>query len=194
MGKIIVLEGSHCSGKSTAIEYIKNNLNFNVSKSVPNWFREFIPYARSQNSEVQGKIYEIGHMAVYNEAINSKNNYVFDRWQYTTYIRLCYNEMDSIDQTVEKIEKIASRPDMVLIIRSSIDNILKRMIERDKFIHFDENFYRFENEVFNILANNDEIFKIIDNNGSTEEFYFTLDECFDAKKQIERKRKYENIK
>lgn len=96
MGKIIVLEGSRWSGKSTVIEYIKNDLNFNVSKFVPNWFRGFIPYARCRNSEVQGKNYEIGHMAVYNEAINSKSNYVFDRWQYTTHIRLCYNEMKSI--------------------------------------------------------------------------------------------------
>lgn len=49
------------------------------------------------------------------------------------------------------------------------------MIERDKLIHFDENFYCFENEVFNILVNNDEMFKIIDNNRGTEKLYSTLD-------------------
>jgi thymidylate kinase len=59
MGKIIVIEGSHCSGKSTTIRSLCSNYDFIESKSVPEWFREYIPYARSKGYEEQMTLYEI---------------------------------------------------------------------------------------------------------------------------------------
>src|SRR5574344_426100 len=100
MGKIIVIEGSHCSGKSTTIRSLCSNYGFMESKSVPEWFREYIPYARSKGYEEQMIFYEIGHKASYSEARNSIDDFVFDRWVYTTIVRLNYDKGISVEETV----------------------------------------------------------------------------------------------
>lgn len=107
-------------------------------------------------------LYEIGHKASYFEARSSSENYVFDRWMYTTIIRLNYDKGISIDETVNQILSYALTPDMVFILSTSPQTIIKRRILRDNDANIDTDFYVYENSVFKKL-NNHQKFAIINN-------------------------------
>lgn len=162
MGKIVVVEGSHCSGKSTTIKELCKRTGFFESKSVPQWFRMYIPYARGMDSDNQLKIYEIGHKAAYYEATQSQEDYIFDRFIYTTIIRLNYDDGISVQETVKQILSFDIHPDVTIILHANLDVIKKRRLERDGTLDFDTKFYQYENEVFEILQKY-ERFVIIDN-------------------------------
>lgn len=90
MSKVIVFEGGHGTGKSTIIKQVCANLHLPSSKSVPNWFRSLIPFARHRCMPIQKFMYDIGHYCAFINAKSSDEVCVMDRWRYTTTIRLAY--------------------------------------------------------------------------------------------------------
>ena len=193
MGKIVVIEGTHYSGKSTTIKYYCENSNFKESKSVPDWFRQYIPYARSLDNFNQKKVYEIGHLAAYYDAKKSESNYMFDRWIFTTIIRLNFADKIPYEKTVEQILNLTIMPDLILILSASEQLIKERAILRDNNFDFNQEFYNYENNVFSTLKK-DKRFVIINNEGNIIDTFETIDNVLSNKNIIEKGRvlKYED--
>ena len=121
---IIVIEGSNGVGKTTIINELYKRLKIFPKKSVPDWFRQYIPIARTYSPEIQKEIYKIGHEAIYFESQDNQN-YIFDRFIYSTIIRLNYELKKSINETVEEILAYPLIPDIVILLRSDKKMLLK---------------------------------------------------------------------
>ena len=63
---IIVIEGSNGAGKTTVIKNMQIRYNFVSSKSVPDWYRKYIPFARNLAPELQKQVYIIIIIKVFN--------------------------------------------------------------------------------------------------------------------------------
>ena len=147
---VIVMEGSNGAGKTTIIKNLYINYDFISMKSVPDWYRKYIPFARSLNPELQKKVYMIGHEANY-LSLDSNKDYIFDRFYYSTIIRLNYELKKSVFDTVNEILEIQMLPDMVIYLNANKKYVLNRLIQRDNFT-FDNRFFEYENTVFNYLT------------------------------------------
>lgn len=158
---IIAIEGSNCSGKSTLIDYLAKYYDFKTSKSVPEWFRPYIPFARELPPQIQRKIYEIGHIAAYNDAVKEKDYTIFDRYYFSTYIRLAYQETKSINECVDQIASFHYKPDLTIILIVPKEIIEQRMAERSE--RFDQGFFEYENSVYLQLSLNYDNIILVDN-------------------------------
>lgn len=158
---IIAIEGSNCSGKSTLIDYLVKCYGFNASKSVPEWFRHYIPFARKLPPQVQREIYEIGHIAAYYDALKEKNCTIFDRCYFSTYIRLSYQEGKTVDECVDQIASFRYKPDLVIVLTTSKEILEQRFIERDE--QFNHDFFKYENSVYLQLSLKYDNIILIDN-------------------------------
>lgn len=69
---IVVIEGSNGVGKTTIIDYLSKEYDIISKKSIPDWFRKYIVFARSCEPNIQKNIYLIGHEANYNESMITK--------------------------------------------------------------------------------------------------------------------------
>lgn len=143
---LIVLEGSHGVGKSSTIRELNNMFDIITLKSVPDWYRKYIPFARSMKPEIQKKIYMIGHEAIYN-SLDREHDYFLDRFFYTTIIRLNYELKRSVDETIDEILAIPFEPNAVIYLFPNKEILLKRLMYRNDLNLYDEKFYKYENEV-----------------------------------------------
>ena len=84
---VIVMEGSHGAGKSTIIKGMEQRYDLVSLKSIPDWYRKYLPFARSLPPEIQKQVYLIGHEANY-VTFQKDQDYILDRYYYTTIIRL----------------------------------------------------------------------------------------------------------
>ena len=182
---IVVIEGSNGTGKSTIIKKIKEIYNITDKKSVPNWFREYINFARNCPFEIQKEIYKIGHDANYFEC-NENEDYIFDRYYYSTIIRINYGLDISIEDTVKEILSFKNIPDIIFLLQANLELVEERLNNRDNFI-FDKDFYNYENKVFKLLLNNCDIMYVIDNSGNINSTIDKICNILD-KKTIIRKR------
>lgn len=143
---IIAIEGSNCSGKSTLIDYLVKYYNFKSSKSVPEWFRPYIPFARELQPQIQRKIYEIGHIAAYYNALKEKKCTIFDRCYFSTYIRLSYQESKTVNECVDQIASFHYKPDLIIVLTVPKEIMEQRLVERNK--QFNQDFFEYENSVY----------------------------------------------
>lgn len=182
---IIVVEGSNGSGKSTIIDKITNYYDIVSMKSVPGWFREYIEFARSCPLKIQKEIYRIGHDANYFNC-SSSNNYIFDRFIYTTIIRINYELDVSIEDTVNEILSYKNIPNILFVLRTNPNQIQKRLKERGNF-YFDYDFYNYENKVFMLLSEKTDIIYFIDNNNNISSAVSNMCNVIDLKAKIRKR-------
>ena len=113
---IIYIEGSNCSGKTTLISQLKDKYGYQVSKSVPEWFQNYIPFARSLIPKQQKKVYEVGHISAYEMAKINDSITIFDRSYISTFIRLSYQENKSIIKCIYDIDLFTYKPNLLIIL------------------------------------------------------------------------------
>lgn len=163
---ILVVEGSNGSGKSTVIKDLKSIYNITDKKSVPDWFREYIDFARSCPFPIQKEIYKIGHDANYFDC-DKNSDYIFDRYAYSTIIRINYSLGLSTEDTVKEILAYKKEPDVIFVMHANLDVIEQRLKNRDNF-PFDANYYYYENEVYELLSNEYDKMYLIENNDNID--------------------------
>jgi len=178
---IIVFEGSHGSGKSTTINKMNDTYNLVSLKSVPDWYRKYIPFARSQKPEVQKEIYMIGHEANY-MSLQKNKDYIMDRFFYTTIIRLNYELGKSPQETVSEILKISLEPTAIIFLRLTEEKIKQRLIQRNDIDMFDKKFFNYETEVFIKLSEIYDKMIIVDNNDTIDKTMINIDNALKNKK------------
>ena len=159
---IIVMEGSNGAGKTTIIKNMQINYEFISKKSIPDWYRKYIPFARSLPPELQKKVYMIGHEANY-MSFNKNNDYILDRFYYSTIIRLNYELEKTIFDTVNEILEIQMLPDIVIYLNTNKELILNRLVQRGNLV-FDSSFFEYENKVFMCLMEKYDRMVSINNN------------------------------
>lgn len=149
---IIYIEGSNCSGKTTLITQLHDKYGYHVSKSVPEWFQNYIPFARSLSSEHQKKMYEVGHISAYEMARLNDNITIFDRSYISTFIRLSFQENKSVSECVRDIDSFPYKPDLLIVLVVPYDIICERYnnIYNNGIPNYE--FYLYENEVFKQIA------------------------------------------
>ena len=182
---IIVIEGSNGTGKSTVIKKIKQIYNITDKKSVPDWFREYIDFARKCPLEIQKEIYKIGHDANYFEC-NKNEDYIFDRFYYSTVIRINYGLGISIEDTVKEILSFKNIPDILFLLQANVESVERRLNDRDNFI-FDKDFYDYENKVYELLLNKCDIMYIIDNSEDIDSAVYKICDIIDNKTIIRKR-------
>jgi len=160
---IIVVEGSNGTAKTTVIREMQRYYNFVSSKSVPDWFRKYIPFARSLAPELQKRLYMVGHEAN-NLLLDKEQDYIFDRFFYSTIIRLNYKLKKTVFETVEEISDIQINSDIIIYLKTKEKLILSRLMERENFV-FDSLFFVCENDVFNQLSQKYDKMIVVENNG-----------------------------
>ena len=161
---IIVIEGSNYSGKSTIIDKIvSDNSDIIPAKSVPDWFREYIPFARTLPPKQQQMIYEIGHIASYMAAKGKEQNIIFDRFYFSTFIRLFYQNQKSEEDCIREIVSFPYKPDMTFALIISYEELLRRHQQRQDVVPIIPKLYHYENEIYLKLEKDLENFIVINN-------------------------------
>ena len=168
---IVVIEGSNGVGKTTIIDYLSKEYDIISKKSIPDWFRKYIVFARSCEPNIQKRIYLIGHEANYNES-NDNKDYVFDRFVYSTIIRLNYQLNKSVNETINEILTLNLKPKQIFYITANKETIKERLSIRNNY-QFNEEFYKYENEVYSQLSQFYDIINVINNDANLDN---TLDE------------------
>ena len=166
---IVCIEGSNCRGKTTLINELTKKYGYSSSKSVPDWFQQYIPFARNLEPKFQRKVYEVGHIAAYMDAQKQARTVLFDRSYISTFIRLFFEENKSIEKCVEDVMNFKYKPDLVVVLVVPFEIVY----ERYKTIHNGESpnfkFYVYENEVFKHLARKCDNIIIVNNDISMED-------------------------
>ena len=183
---IVVIEGSNGVGKSTIIDYLSKEYNIISKKSIPDWFRKYIDFARDCEPNIQKQIYLIGHEANYYES-NDGKDYVFDRFVYSTIIRLNYQLNKSVNETTNEILALNLKIKQIFYITATKETIRKRLIIRDD-IQFNEKFYEYENQVYSQLSQIYDIISIINNDNNLNNATNEIDNIIYRKKLFLRKR------
>ena len=163
---VIVIEGSNGVGKTTLINNMALTYDFISLKSVPDWYQKYIPFARSLPPEDQKKVYMIGHEANYT-SLNNKNNYILDRFFYSTIIRLNYEEDMTISNTVSEIMNIKIMPDIIIYLKASKSIVFDRLSKRNG-TYLNDDYYEYENEVFDLLSKKYDRIVIVDNSNTID--------------------------
>lgn len=183
---VIVLEGTHGVGKSTVINGLNEKYDLECRKSIPDWFRKYLQFARSLEPETQKKVYMIGHEANY-ISFNENKDYILDRFFYTTIVRLNYDLGKTVNETVKEILKIDLEPTAVIYLKAEKELILKRLRERDNY-PFNNDFFEYEYKVFMQLSEIYDRIIIIDNSSSLDNTIEKIDKELKVK-QITLKRR-----
>lgn len=159
----IYVEGSNCSGKTTLINKLVERYHYKAVKSVPDWFRQYINYARQQEPEIQKNIYEIGHISAYQE-VKQNDIVLFDRSFISTFIRIGFMQKKEIADIINEIEMFGYEPDLLLIVDISFQKMKKRYVE--KYGEFpDYDFFSFEHSIYQKLVENSKAYWISESAG-----------------------------
>ena len=168
----IVMEGSHGAGKSTIIKGMQDRYNLITLKSIPDWYRKYIPFARSLPPQIQKQVYMIGHEANY-ETLQKNKDYILDRFFYTTIIRLNYELGITPNESIKEMLSINMIPNIVFYLNANKEIVLKRLNTRGDICIFDEKFFKYENETYRQLSTvSDKIISVNNDN--------TIDETLDV--------------
>lgn len=186
---LIVIEGSNGSGKTSIISRITEKYDIIDKKSIPNWYRSEIEFARKCPFDIQKEIYLCGHEANYLEC-DKKENYIFDRYVYSTIIRINYELGKYINETINEILNYENKPDLIIVLNSSKEEIKKRLVDRNNF-DFNENFYNYENKIYEHLSTISDIMFIVDNNRNIDDAIETISNIVEQKIDIRKKVSYE---
>lgn len=186
---LIVIEGSNGSGKTSIISRITEKYDIIDKKSIPDWYRSKIEFARKCPFDIQKEIYLCGHEANYLEC-DKKENYIFDRYVYSTIIRINYELGKYIDETINEILNYENKPDLIIVLNSSKEEIKKRLVYRNNF-DFNENFYNYENKIYEHLSTISDIMFIVDNNRDIDDAIETISNIVEQKIDIRKKVSYE---
>lgn len=186
---LIVIEGSNGSGKTSIISRITEKYDIIDKKSIPDWYRSEIEFARKCPFDIQKEIYLCGHEANYLEC-DKKENYIFDRYVYSTIIRINYELGKYIDETINEILNYENKPDLIIVLNSSKEEIKKRLVYRNNF-DFNENFYNYENKIYEHLSTISDIMFIVDNNRDIDDAIETISNIVEQKIDIRKKVSYE---
>jgi len=127
----------------------------------------------------------MGHDANYFEC-NKNEDYIFDRFYYSTVIRINYGLGISIEDTVKEILSFKNIPDIIFLLQANMESVERRLNNRDKFI-FDKDFYNYESKVYELLLNKCDIMFVIDNSEDIDLAVYKICDIID-KKTIIRKR------
>lgn len=171
---VIVMEGTHCAGKSTVIDELTNRYDLISRKSIPDWFRKYLEFARSLEPDPQKKVYMIGHEANYTSFMPNCD-YILDRFFYTTIVRLNYDLNKSTNDTVDEILSIPLEPSVVIYLKAEKDLIAKRLQSRGNY-QFNNNFFEYEYQIFKQLSEIYDKIIIVDNSGSLDDTIKRIDE------------------
>lgn len=182
---IVVIEGSNGVGKTTIIDYLSKEYDIIPKKSIPDWFRKYIEFARSCEPNVQKQIYLIGHEANYYES-NDNRDYVFDRFTFSTIIRLNYQLNKSINETVNEILTLNLEPKHIFYITANKETIKHRLAIRNNF-NFDEKFYDYENEVYLQLSKIYDIINVVNNDSNLDDAIKKIENVIEEKRLFLRK-------
>ncbi len=186
---LIVIEGSNGSGKTSIISRITEKYDIIDKKSIPDWYRSEIEFARKCPFDIQKEIYLCGHEANYLEC-DKKENYIFDRYVYSTIIRINYELGKYINETINEILNYENKPDLIIVLNSSKEEIKKRLVDRNNF-DFNENFYNYENKIYEHLSTISDIMFIVDNNRNIDDAIETISNIVEQKIDIRKKVSYE---
>ena len=148
--KIYVIEGSNGVGKSSIINLLNEKYGIRVSKSVPEWFYQYIPMVRKLPSKQELKFYECAHISAFME---KKDNIaiVFDRSIYSTVIRIFYSDNKTVMETFAYIVQIDIHPKLAFILKTDRNTCKERLNNREVSGKFDEDFFAYENEVYDLM-------------------------------------------
>lgn len=186
---IVVLEGSNGVGKTTIASKICQKYDIVGIKSVPNWFREYIDFARNCPLEIQKEIYKIGHDANYFSCCESKN-YLLDRFVYSTIIRINYGLGRSVTDTIKEIASYENVPNLVFVIQAGVEEVKRRLNKRDG-TSFDFDYYSYENQIFNQLSEKSDTMYVIDNNGNIDDTADRICHIMQSKIKVKKRSFYE---
>jgi len=184
---LIVFEGSHGAGKSTIIKNMEERYDLISLKSIPDWYRKYIPFARSLEPEIQKQVYLIGHEANY-ESLENDKDYIFDRFFYTTIIRLNYELGKTPNETVEEIFKICMFPDLVINLYTNKETMINRLTKRGDSYLFDTDFYYYENEVYRQLSENSDKIISVSNDNDINCTINEIEKCLQKNKVLLRRK------
>ena len=184
---VIVMEGSHGAGKSTIIKNMGERYELISLKSIPDWFRKYLSFARSLPPEIQKQVYLIGHDANY-ITFQENKDYILDRYYYTTIIRLNYELQKDPDYTVKEILDVAIKPDIVFCLKIDKDTLMKRLTARGDNYLFDSDFYDYENEIYGQLCQESDRIISISNLDKVDVTIDEMDKCLQKQKILLRRR------
>lgn len=168
---IIIVEGSNGTGKTTLIKKLNEKYDFISLKSVPDWYRKYLPFARSLEPELQKQVYMIGHEAMYYSLSNSVDNCILDRFFYSTIIRLNYQLGKSVSDTVDEIKQVNFPTSFTMCLNADKDIVRSRLMKRNNF-SFDEKFFEYENEIYETLSKKHDTIIMLNTSG---DFSSTID-------------------
>ena len=100
---LIVIEGSNGSGKTEIVNRMTKKYDIIDKKSIPDWYRSEIEFARKCPFDIQKEIYLYGHKANYLEC-DKEQNYIFDRYAYSTIIRINYELGKPVEETINEMD------------------------------------------------------------------------------------------
>ena len=164
---LIVIEGSNGSGKTEIVNRMTKKYDIIDKKSIPDWYRSEIEIARKCPFDIQKEIYLYGHKANYLEC-DKEQNYIFDRYAYSTIIRINYELGKPLEETINEIINYKYKPDLIIVLKSNKEKIKKRLVSRYNF-DFNEDFYNYENQIYEYLSTICDIMFIVNNNGNIDD-------------------------
>lgn len=183
---IIVIEGSNGVGKTTLIRELEKKYDFVSAKSIPNWYRAYIEYARTLEPESQKRIYLMGHQENY-YSFEKEKDYILDRFFYSTIVRLNYELKKTIEETLQEISQIEISPDVIIYLKANKNLILSRISNRENFL-FDENFFSFENEIYKRFGEKCDKVISIENNENYEHTIHQIENSLEKRKVFLKRR------
>ena len=185
---LVVVEGSNGSGKTEIIKKLTEQFNIVGKKSIPNWYRSSIEFARRCSLDLQKVIYLYGHYINYLEC-NDEQDYIFDRYIYSTIIRINYGLKKSKSETINEILSYEYKPNLVIVLKSDKKIIRERLNIRRDFT-FDEDFYDYENEIYEQLALISDIIFIVNNNSDINSIIYEVSKIIVQNTNVRKKVNY----
>lgn len=184
---VIVMEGSHGAGKSTMIKNMEERYDLVSLKSIPDWFRKYLSFARSLPPDIQKQVYLIGHDANY-VTFQDDKDYILDRYYYTTIIRLNYELQKDPDYTVKEILDINIKPDIVFYLKIDKDTLISRLTDRGDCYLFDSDFFDYENEIYGQLCQKSDRIILVNNQDNVDVTINEIDRHLQKQKVLLRRR------
>ena len=167
----IVIEGTDGSGKSTLCEWISKTYNYKKYKSIGGTFAKVKCQFDIDRVSIRERFSflcgdAINNAYIINDELQKGNPIIFDRYYYSTLV-YCESLEPGITSEFKFLFEKFPKPDLVLFVQTSFDNMLDRILKRGNLTLIENNYAQQDN--FNVLISNymkyiDAKMAIIDNN------------------------------